>query len=681
MKTRLLSIAIILAFCLSLVAVVAPPVASPARAATIWYVNPGASIQAAVDAASRGDTIIVRDGTYIENVDVTKDHLTIRSENGAESTIVQAANPNDHVFEVTADYVNIYGFTIKGATGQKTYTESFEGSSRLTRGFFGLEDGFGRWINESSLIAQKVINQTSVTTSIVTSPCPVHSGQHSVCQYQRHPGELVVIFLPCSPGQAEYSIETWIYVEERTDAYASSLIGFLFESTDSTPGATGLVGWGPWGDDGSYSSDIGGGGYSYYKPVGIPDKSWHYVKITYYTEDATFSIWVDNEMLHEHIGSGAAPGQPPEVFWVSCSKCDEGNVMKQYLDDVTVSEPSAGLWLNNVEHCSIFDNRILGNNNGIAPWNTSNNVIYCNDFLNNTVNVHSRNSTNSWQSPEEITYSYNGNIHTNHLGNYWSDYSGSDAVGDGNGIGDTAYSIESYSDNSDDCPLMQGFENYSVLDWSPRQPSNIFPRDGATGLSLTPTLESSAFSDHDPGDTHAASQWQITTTAGNYTSPAFDSGADTGNLTSMTVPAGTLSYSTYYWHVRYQDSHNQWSTWSGETSFTVLVEPQEYDGNNDGIPDCQQDNVDSLPTYDGQHYVTVVFSDGTTVSDVWMTPNPSPADTPSEADFRCGFLGFTIQGVGIGGTEVTIYMPEGVSLTQEQRLGRWWQLQKVWVLG
>ena len=74
------------------------------------------TIQAAVNAASPGDTIIVRDGTYTENVDVNKDHLTIKSENGAEKTIVQAANPDDHVFEVTASYVSISGFTVKGAT-------------------------------------------------------------------------------------------------------------------------------------------------------------------------------------------------------------------------------------------------------------------------------------------------------------------------------------------------------------------------------------------------------------------------------------------------------------------------------------------------------------------------------------------------------------------------------------
>jgi parallel beta-helix repeat protein len=74
------------------------------------------SIQAAVIAADPGDTIIVHDGTYIENVVVDK-RLTIRSQNGSAVTTVQANNSADHVFNVTADYVNISGFTVKDAWG------------------------------------------------------------------------------------------------------------------------------------------------------------------------------------------------------------------------------------------------------------------------------------------------------------------------------------------------------------------------------------------------------------------------------------------------------------------------------------------------------------------------------------------------------------------------------------
>jgi len=41
--------------------------------------------------------------------------LIIFSENGATSTIVLAAIPDDHVFEITANHVNLSGFTIENA--------------------------------------------------------------------------------------------------------------------------------------------------------------------------------------------------------------------------------------------------------------------------------------------------------------------------------------------------------------------------------------------------------------------------------------------------------------------------------------------------------------------------------------------------------------------------------------
>jgi parallel beta-helix repeat protein len=89
---------------------------------TGWWRDGGAfhlsdkPIQAAIDNAVSGETICVKDGTYTENVDVDT-QLTIRSENGAASTTVNALYSNDHVFEVTADYVSISGFTVEGATG------------------------------------------------------------------------------------------------------------------------------------------------------------------------------------------------------------------------------------------------------------------------------------------------------------------------------------------------------------------------------------------------------------------------------------------------------------------------------------------------------------------------------------------------------------------------------------
>ena len=73
-------------------------------------------VQHAVNNASAGGNICVKDGTYNENVDAGE-QLTIRSENGSENCIVHALNPSEHVFKITANWVNISGFTVEGAIG------------------------------------------------------------------------------------------------------------------------------------------------------------------------------------------------------------------------------------------------------------------------------------------------------------------------------------------------------------------------------------------------------------------------------------------------------------------------------------------------------------------------------------------------------------------------------------
>jgi parallel beta-helix repeat protein len=80
-------------------------------------VNPGAGtpIQDVIDGAGVGDTIYVHAGTYVENVDVWK-RVTLIGD-GADVVTVRAADATDHVFDVTADWVNISGFTVMGAAG------------------------------------------------------------------------------------------------------------------------------------------------------------------------------------------------------------------------------------------------------------------------------------------------------------------------------------------------------------------------------------------------------------------------------------------------------------------------------------------------------------------------------------------------------------------------------------
>lgn len=118
--------------------------------------------------------------------------------------------------------------------------------------------------------------------------------------------------------------------------------------------------------------------------------------------------------------------------------------------------------------------------------------------------------------------------------------------------------------------------SFTTLDPTPNQPGNLSPTDHEEVVSLTPTLKCSAFSPAEPGETHVASQWRITTTAGDYSSPVFDSGPDNHALLQLALPSGRLDVgTTYYWQVRQLSSNGLWSPWSIETSFATVNKPPD----------------------------------------------------------------------------------------------------------
>ncbi|KAF5437779.1 CASH domain-dontaining protein, partial [Candidatus Methanophagaceae archaeon] len=88
---------------------------------TGWWRNNGTfnasstRIQHAIDNATAGDSIYVYNGSYSENVNVTK-QLSLQGE-GPDVVNVTNSTAEHHVFNVTANYVNISGFNVTGATG------------------------------------------------------------------------------------------------------------------------------------------------------------------------------------------------------------------------------------------------------------------------------------------------------------------------------------------------------------------------------------------------------------------------------------------------------------------------------------------------------------------------------------------------------------------------------------
>jgi nitrous oxidase accessory protein len=114
-----------------------------------------------------------------------------------------------------------------------------------------------------------------------------------------------------------------------------------------------------------------------------------------------------------------------------------------------------GVRLRQLSNTTLTFNTIGGNiNTGILAITVTGDHIYLNNFINQTNPVSSVQG-NSLNSPQPLYYTFEGASHAGYVGNYFSDYTGSDV--NGTGIGSPA---SSYGDKY---PLVQPFENYTNI--------------------------------------------------------------------------------------------------------------------------------------------------------------------------------------------------------------------------
>ena len=194
----------------------------------------------------------------------------------------------------------------------------------------------------------------------------------------------------------------------------------------------------------------------------------------------------------------------------------------------------------------------------------------------------------------------------------------------------------------------------------PNQPPNVYPIQGALCVNLPVTLQSAPFSDPDPGDTHAASQWQVRTGAGSL---VYDSGADSVQLTSMTLSDSELDWGTdYYWRLRHHDSHGLWSGWSTETHFIVADTPAGSE-------------VTVLRTGTDIHFNIVNIGGCTWVN----TSNANPGGPTPSSITRVGpFTDILTTATYSGWVNVGVpYNPSGIPDEQKLRIFHWEQYK--WV--
>jgi lysozyme len=437
------------------------------------------SIQAAVNAANPGDTVIVRAGTYIENVDVNKDHLTIKSESGAELTIVQAANSDDNVFDVTADYASITGFTVQNAT------ENYNAGICLGNGVdhCNISENIVR-NNKCGISLLHTYYNNLLRNSIWNNEVGIHlcgSGYNNITKNELS-NNLDGIVNAWMFGDPEWNRA----IDNRIigNNISHGRVGIYLRFAPRSYLRDNVITWhvwhfGIWGSQVSdFVQDIDTSntlnGKPMYYLVNERDKvidattNAGYVGVVSSTNITVKDVTIDNIWQGGVLFVSTTQSKIENATLLSQS----GGIVLRWSSNITIRRNKILAYVDLIASSNneVTENdfpstgtaiMVLGSNNHITKNNikncylgislrSSNNLVYLNNFLNNTENVRSPSSTNLWNSPEEITYTYNGKTYTNYLGNYWSDYSDVDVNNDG--IWDHPYVID--ENNKDRYPLV-----------------------------------------------------------------------------------------------------------------------------------------------------------------------------------------------------------------------------------
>lgn len=375
---------------------------SMAKASTIYVPDDYSMIQEAVDNANDGDTIIVRKGTtYHENVIVDKS-ITLR---GIDYPIVEAGGER-YAIKVTADGCVIDGFYVTGAT-EEVHTDNGIPTADETRHRRIAATGGGIIVYqcENNVIKNNIASNNGIgidlhysSNNVITdNDCNSNSWHGINLGYLSNN---VIKNNDCSNNGGG-----------GIDLFGSSDDNRIIENT-ILGNSRGIGLWPAW-------------------PHGEGIGSW---------ESPCHNTIANNIISSDKHGSG-----------ITLSRSSNHNTIANNIIDI--KGHYSGIRLNASSYNTITNNTISNSGwNGIRLNTSSNNVIYLNNLFDNYHNVYSRDSANAWKSPEKITYTYNDNTYTNYLGNYYDDYTGIDA--DGDGIGDTPYNIDG---DEDDYPLMKPF--------------------------------------------------------------------------------------------------------------------------------------------------------------------------------------------------------------------------------
>ena len=328
-----------------------------AAPATITVPDDYPTVQEAVNAASEHDKIVVKEGTYTENINVDK-AVTIESEKGAKVTFVQPADPDDDVFMVQANHVSIKGFTIGGP--EKSYA------------CIVLVNVLNNTISNNVLQGNDIdfslsSNNTLRNNVFVNGGLYVFRSYENIMENNTVNGKPLV-YLEDASGSAitnagQVVLVNCANITVKNSNLSSTCMGLELYGTSNCRIRNNLMN----------------------------SNSWNGISVFEYSSNNTIS----NNTMRANFRGICVSRHSSDNMISNNTMCDNHHALLSIESNTN----------------TIVNNTICGNINGIWMTDSSHNLICNNNFIDNTFQVHSETSENIW----DAGYPDGGNYWSDHV--------------------------------------------------------------------------------------------------------------------------------------------------------------------------------------------------------------------------------------------------------------------------